>query len=53
MSSLFSKWKACPINGKAKSIFKLVRFEDFSLYWHHNDPTGSCLSPKRNHMDPC
>jgi hypothetical protein len=23
-----------------------MRFEDFSLYWHSNDPAGSCLNTR-------
>ena len=33
-----SKWKETQINGKAKTIFKLVRFSKFSLYWNAEDP---------------
>ena len=32
-----SKWKETQINGKAKTIFKLLRFSKFSLYWNAED----------------
>ena len=32
-----SKWKETQINGKAKTIFKLLRFSKFSLYWNADD----------------
>ena len=32
-----SKWKETQINGKAKTIFKLLRFTKFSLYWNADD----------------
>ena len=32
-----SKWKETQINGKAKTIFKLLRFTKFSLYWNPDD----------------
>lgn len=32
-----SKWKETQINGKAKTIFKLVRFNQFSVYCNWND----------------
>ena len=32
-----AKWRETQINGKAKTIYKLVRFSKFSLYWHPED----------------
>ena len=32
-----SKWKETQINGKAKTIYKLIRFNKFSLYWNYRD----------------
>ena len=32
-----SKWKETQINGKAKTIYKLVSFSKFSLYWNDDD----------------
>jgi hypothetical protein len=34
------KWKETQINGKAKTIFKLVRFSKFSLYWSPGEVRG-------------
>ena len=32
-----SKWKETQINGKAKTIYKLLRFNKFSMYWNSRD----------------
>ena len=32
-----NKWRETQINGKAKTIYKLVRFSKFSLYWQPED----------------
>ena len=32
-----SKWKETQINGKAKTIYKLIRFNKFSVYWNSRD----------------
>ena len=32
-----SKWKETQINGKAKTIYKLIKFNKFSVYWNSRD----------------